>query len=50
MRGHHGRKIAYELRCALITCRILYKAKYNDIKQKTEVAQDTFQKIAIKAI
>lgn len=50
MRGHHGRKIAYELRCAIITCRIPYGATYDYIERKTGVAQNTTRKIATRAI
>lgn len=40
----------YELRCAIITCRILYGATYDDIERKTGVARDTARKIATRAI
>lgn len=45
MREHHGREISYELRCAIVTCRILYGATYEGIEQKTGVRQDTKQKL-----
>ena len=35
MRVHHGRKIAYELRCAIVTCRLIYGATYEEIERKT---------------
>lgn len=47
MRGHHGREIAYEPRCAIVTCRILYGATYDEIKRKTGVGH---QKIVTRAI
>ena len=50
MRGHHRREIAYELRCAIITCRIHYGATYDDIERKTGVARDTARKIATREI
>ena len=50
MRGHHGREIAYELRCAIVTCRILYGATYEEIERKTGVRHDTARKIATRAI
>ncbi len=50
MRGYHGRKIAYKLRYVIITCRILYRAIYDDMERKTGVAQDTARKIAMYAI
>ena len=50
MRGHHGREIAYELRCATITCRILYGATYDEIERKTRNRTDTARKIATRAI
>lgn len=51
MREHHGREISYELRCATVTCRILYGATtYEGIEQKTGVRHDTKQKIATRAI
>ena len=49
MRGYHGRKVAYELRRAIITCRILYGATYDEIERKTGVARDTARKIATRA-
>ena len=50
MRGHHGHKVAYELRCAIVICRILYGATYDEIERKTGVGRNTARKIATRAI
>ena len=54
MRGHHGCEIAYELRCAIVACRILYGllygANYEETERKTGVRHDTARKIATRAI
>lgn len=48
MRGHHGCKIAYELRYAIVTCCIWYKATYNEIKRKTGVGFQNIVTLIIK--
>lgn len=50
MRGHHGCEIAYELRCAIVTCCILYGATYDEIERKAGIGHDTPRKIATRAI
>ncbi len=50
MEKYHSHKISYQLKCVIITCRIFYRAKYNDIERKTVIAQNIAQKIAKETI
>ena len=50
MRGHHGRKVAYELRCANVICQILYGAIFDEIERKTGLGLNIARKIATRAI
>ena len=45
----HGSETSYELRCAVITCRVLYESSFAEIERKTGVAQRTAEKLYQRA-
>ena len=50
MDHHSGHEIAYELRCAVVTCRILYESPYAEIEKKLGVKQKTAQSLMKRAV
>ena len=50
MNDKAGHDVAYELRCAIVTCRIIFGCTYFEIEQKIGVVRGTAQTLMKRAI
>lgn len=50
MKQHHGCEVSYQLKYAIVTCRIFYRAIYNNIERKPGITQEQLKKIATWAV
>lgn len=48
MKSSGDKEVAYELRCAVVTCRILFQCTFEEIEKKTGVKKDTTRKFTIE--